>query len=224
MIDNIKFFFVEFGQLAAEAWRHLRRRWIAYAVILGAVCMASLAVLPWDADIYHHYLDERNLNLIHWAGRLRHWGRFNDSMIIFAALFLLGLVFKRRYWRTAAKAFFLAAIVGGLTVNIFRFSTGRPRPHVVQKQIVEKDGFYGPTFEYERQSFPSGHACTSYAGAAALAVAHPGFGLIAVVSASGVAWSSFYSQNHWPTDLIVGSGLGILIGIPFGLAARRRKE
>ncbi len=73
---------------------------------------------------------------------------------------------------------------------------GRPRP-----RSDKPDGMYGPSFEYELNSFPSGHTACAYATAFALVPALPLVGIPALAFATGTAWSRIHSYHHHPTDV-----------------------
>ena len=189
------------------------------AVWIGLVVMALLtvgAVLFFDAEAYRWSVESRNETASRVAGSWRKWGNFTDTLFWFGLLTLLGSFARRRAWRRAGLACLLAGAVAGLAVNVSRFSTGRPRP-----RTSLPDGFYGPTLEADLQSFPSGHATASFAHATALAVALPAAGIPALVSAAGVAVSSYYCTSHYVSDILCGTLFGTLFGLSFGAAARR---
>jgi undecaprenyl-diphosphatase len=69
-------------------------------------------------------------------------------------------------------------------------------------------------------SFPSGHAATSFAGAAALALACRGLALPGVLLAAAIAFSRLYAGVHYPLDVIAGALLGVAVALAVRLAAR----
>jgi undecaprenyl-diphosphatase len=66
-------------------------------------------------------------------------------------------------------------------------------------------------------SFPSGHTAGSFAAAAALAAFYPKDGPLLFLLASGVGASRVYLGHHFPSDVLIGAGLGVGVG---GLATR----
>ena len=62
-------------------------------------------------------------------------------------------------------------------------------------------------------SFPSGHACSSFAVATALFLAFPGRGAWAYIPAALIALSRLYVGVHYPTDIIVGALVGTVVAI-----------
>ena len=211
---------VETGLLFRETASLVRRRRRTWWLLIAAGAVLSLACIPVDHAVMRWFKEIRTDRLYHVAGNLRRWGSFNDTLVFSFLIMVVGMVLGRRRWRRAALACFLAAALAGLSVNVVRFSAGRPRPKVEEV----RDGFYGPTFEYRMQSFPSGHCCASYANATALAVAIPGLALPVFASATAVAWASLYQLSHYPTDVVFGGAWGVVFGLVFGLAARKRDD
>ena len=70
-------------------------------------------------------------------------------------------------------------------------------------------------------SFPSGHATTAFAAAAAVAVLMPRLRWPALALAALVALSRVYLGVHFAFDVLAGALLGTLIGAGLALAARR---
>ncbi len=63
-------------------------------------------------------------------------------------------------------------------------------------------------------SFPSAHAVLAWSSAAVLTQEYPGWGskLIFYLGATGVSASRVLAEKHFPSDVVVGSALGYLIG------------
>ena len=64
----------------------------------------------------------------------------------------------------------------------------------------------------EFRSFPSGHTGISFAAVGALFAAKSRLGVPAFVLALIIAFSRLYLYVHWPSDVLAGALLGILIG------------
>jgi membrane-associated phospholipid phosphatase len=92
----------------------------------------------------------------------------------------------------------LAAAAVAETVKHF---VGRPRPDVVPLLVrIHRTG-----------SFPSGHAATSAAAAAALCLVAPELTLVWIGMACAMALSRVYVGVHWPSDVVAGVGLGLVV-------------
>ena len=70
-------------------------------------------------------------------------------------------------------------------------------------------------------SFPSGHATTSFAAAAAVAVLVPRWRWPALALATLVGFSRIYLGVHYALDVLIGALLGTIIGACVALIARR---
>lgn len=119
----------------------------------------------------------------------------------------LGLLFfpkTRRIGLLLLIALFFAHLIGSVLLkNLF----ARPRPCVtfpdIPLLIPRPSGF----------SFPSGHASSSFAGAAVLFfAAGKKMGIPALAAASLIAFSRVYLFVHYPTDILAGAFLGLLTG------------
>ncbi len=110
--------------------------------------------------------------------------------------------------------------LSGLAVQILKVSTGRSRPF---RDSGSWD-FAGPSFSNEAfHSFPSGHAVTIGSVAGVLAGE---FGSIWIDLAAGglvglTAFQRMYADQHWASDVFLGSAIGIATGYSI---ARHRKE
>jgi undecaprenyl-diphosphatase len=73
-------------------------------------------------------------------------------------------------------------------------------------------------------SFPSGHAATSFACATVLSVLVPRWRVPFFALATLIAFSRLYNGVHYPTDVLAGALLGVLIALLLLGAVRRRSR
>ena len=109
-----------------------------------------------------------------------------------------------------------AFVTGDAASGAIKEAVDRPRPPVDDPQNLNAAVELPPS-----PSFPSGHATTAFAAAAAVAVLIPRLRWPALALASLVALSRVYLGVHFVLDVVVGALLGSLIGAGIALAAQR---
>lgn len=81
----------------------------------------------------------------------------------------------------------------------------RKRPHVGRDIMVVG-------IRTTDASFPSGHAASSFAAATALAAFYPKAAPLVFTLAAGVGASRVHLGHHFPSDVVVGAGIGVASG------------
>ena len=210
----------EAGLMLKEAGRVFQEHRMGFLLFILAVLAAAVFTIQHDVAWYLYLKDHRTHETWRIANQFSQWGDYTRATVILAVVIGgLGVWRKKPAWTHAALACFLAASLAGAVVTTIRMSTGRPRPNA---KLDLPDGFYGLNRNRKLQSFPSAHSGTSCATATALAISLPPIGLPCLAGAAGVAWSRLYTRVHYTTDVLVGTGIGVVFGIVFGMAARRR--
>jgi membrane-associated phospholipid phosphatase len=67
---------------------------------------------------------------------------------------------------------------------------------------------------------PSSHTATAFAFATAAAIQHLAAASLFVPAAT-VAWSRLRTRRHFPTDVVAGAVLGVIVVGLFGIGLRR---
>ena len=122
---------------------------------------------------------------------------------IIICIYLLARKKYRRDGLMLAVALIIGLIIGNITLKpIIR----RTRPYDVntafQLLIPKQIDF----------SFPSGHSLSSFAAATVLFCTNKKMGIPAIMLAASIAFSRLYLYVHYPSDVVGGSVMGIIIG------------
>ena len=145
-----------------------------------------------------------------------HWGPLTAVFVLASAWWVKWPLFavtggccdalRRRLPTAALAASGAAAFAEGVTV-LLKYLTERARPPVADPAIQALISLPDST------SFPSGHAATAFAAATAVSVLHPRFRAPLLALAVMVALSRVYLGVHFWSDVLVGSLLGVAIGL-----------
>lgn len=156
------------------------------------------------------------------------WG--GTGVIVFAALLWLGgrLAGTPTVARVGLRGSEALAIASGIS-GIIKGLAGRARPFLVPGEPWHWDFNHGWS-DARYFSMPSGHTTATMAFAVGVCIAAwrawrwPGlaFGLLAIGSAVGVGASRVYSNQHWLSDVVVGSLLGATVAIALARGFRNR--
>lgn len=153
--------------------------------------------------------------VVTWFGR-------SDPYLIGSFLAFLGFryIWKRKITADRLIFVFTAIAASGILVNIAKIICGRARPI-----LLRDDGYFGFEFfrlGYEYASFPSGHAVTVFALAAALQLFYPRGAAFFYLAALAVGISRIALGAHYVSDVLVGAFLGVLCTLALKEYFRRR--
>jgi len=216
---------------AAQGRAILRGAWFLFranklptlGIFAGAIAL-GLLIFPHDRSLLEtvHFWRGGRSEIAHQiAWYLGTWGDYPTYNVPLAlAIWIYGAAAKSSAWRRIAVICFLGATLAGLFDDFFRLTLGRARP-----DTNLPDRFYGITYAFSGgfQSFPSGHAAAVFGTAAALIVTDLPIGLLTTVFALGVVWARLELYRHYPSDVAVGSVVGIYFGLLVGLGAKLRR-
>jgi len=128
---------------------------------------------------------------------------------ISAGLLILGVVFKAPRIRGAGFRSLIAHGLAGLVTQIFKHVIGRPRPRFMHGDDVQ----LAPSFVSGLDSFPSGHTSSSFAVMTVISKYFPSATWPVYALAGFVAISRVVRGSHYPTDVLVGTIVGVLSGL-----------
>lgn len=183
---------------------------------------AALVLLDrgdWDNKLLQQIRQPESVALTQTARSLSFWGDVIWALLLAIMLLAIGMKFGCPRWRQIAWAILVSVFASTIILNAFRLTLGRARPN-----NPVPTGFYGPHLtEHAYHSFPSGHATSAFAPAAAVTVAAPVIGVPCLLFAGCVSWSRMQLNQHHPLDVMTGAALGTLIGVCFGSAVNGAK-
>lgn len=93
-------------------------------------------------------------------------------------------------------------------VEALKIVLGRARPYVPG----DSGRFTGPSLSPDYHSMPSGHTANAFAMATVLSGKYPNWSPVLYGLALAVGLSRIELGVHWPSDVVIGAGIGLLVG------------
>jgi undecaprenyl-diphosphatase len=122
---------------------------------------------------------------------------------------------KRRWLPAAAVCAAAAGATAEILTVVIKHFTDRARPPLADPSIQALVGIPDST------SLPSGHAAAAFAAATAVGMFHPRLRVPLYALAAMVALSRVYLGVHFWSDVLLGSLLGVAVGLATTLVVRR---
>jgi membrane-associated phospholipid phosphatase len=203
---------------------------IVFAAGLGGAVVAAMSV---DRNVQRTLQSSGTQNNGFLKGVSNVTGGLGDpgSVIISAAFYFAGLGMHSR--RTAALGMHTgeAVVLAGVISELLKSEIGRARPNASpldSRLFRTGKGFSDDHFA----SLPSTETTVAFAAATSLALGinrdWPGHARVvtplAYTTASMVAYSRLFKDEHWLSDVVAGGGLGIASGVLVDRFNRRYKD
>ncbi len=138
------------------------------------------------------------------------YGVYYYNLGLSGVLYLTQFVTKNKKIANTGKVLFESLVVSGLASISIKFIFGRSRPY--KEEVVGKLNW----FETENvfNSLPSGHVITAFTTSTVLSKSIGNtYASIALYGLAGLtAYQRMASDNHWISDVFLGSAIGILVG------------
>jgi membrane-associated phospholipid phosphatase len=154
-----------------------------------------------------------------------HWAPATAVFLLLSAWWVKGPVLVafgtcadlrcRRSIPLAGAAGTVAILLGSVLSGAIKEVVGRDRPP------LDDPGVTALSSLPDTPSFPSGHATTAFAAAAAVGVFYPRLRLPLYALAALVGLSRIYLGVHFTLDVVAGTALGIALGLGVAWTARR---
>lgn len=187
---------------------HKPLKWRATSATLILLCILSYTFADIPTALWSHTF--KNTLSTDVFGIITFFGKSYSYLV---GGLLLFVVFRNTKPSMAYSGLFLffAVAVSGLSAELIKYIAGRARP-----QLLFSKGIYGFGFfhwQYAWISFPSGHSATAFSVAIVIATLYPRWRFAAFFAAALIAFSRIFLAQHYISDVIAGSFLGILSSI-----------
>jgi membrane-associated phospholipid phosphatase len=187
-----------------------QRQWIAFTGVVGG----TVILMTMDARIQQAV--QNNLN--HFSGNvasygLEPWGSGVYTLPALGILYGVGAITKNDKARYTALKGAEAYLFGFFAAQVLKQLTHRHRPY--QDEPPNPNIWEGPFKPISNSSFPSGHSTVAFAVATVVATSYSKTIWVPILcySLAGLtAVSRIYQNDHWSSDVFVGSALGFAIG------------
>ena len=193
------------------------------AVLAGSVVVATLLARPFD-DHYAERLQDSSTQANRKLQGLATFVRTvatPGSYYIGGTMYAVGRLSRNEKLADLGWHGTEALIVGELTAFALKGVVGRQRPYVRPRDSNSYKLFRGFSRADRYRSFPSGHATSAFAAAAAVSSETARWwpetrwiiGPILYGGAALTGVSRMYNNRHWASDVLIGAGIGTFAGL-----------
>jgi membrane-associated phospholipid phosphatase len=172
-----------------------------YIIPFAIISVALLASDQKTADYLPNTADQTK-----WSGRISQMGAWYSLAGVSGSTYLVGKLAGNSHARETGLLALEALGHAQVAVFAMKQISNRQRP-------IDNDG--NRSFWSGGNSFPSGHAASSFAVAAVFAREyreHIAVPIVAYSLASAISISRAGARRHWMSDIFVGGSMGFLIG------------
>ena len=184
------------------------KRSVQWSIAVSAVtlvCSLSFAYGDIPVAAWFHALNDASLFALFSRITL-----FGDSLFYLTGGLLLFIVFrgKKSFPAYAGLFLFCSVAASGLITDLIKYIAGRARPELYFSEQLF--GFDFLQWEHAWTSFPSGHSATAFSVAMLISTLYPRWRTLSFAAGFMVAFSRIFLTEHYVSDVIAGSFLGII--------------
>jgi membrane-associated phospholipid phosphatase len=208
--DYFKSWLTDARDIVIFPYRWNKYQWIAFS----GVTVVGALIYTQDAGVQK--IVEKNQNPFLNNASTYGFERLGSGVYTLPAMAILygfGAIYKDDKARSTALKGVEAYIFGFVSAQILKQLTHRHRPY--QEDPPNPYLWDGPFEPISNSSFPSGHSTVAFAVATVLATAYSKTIWVPIVCytfAALTAASRVYQNDHWISDVFIGSAVGFAIG------------
>ncbi len=180
-------------------------------VKLGAVCLGTIAVMPFDERITNSTQGEQRFYYSAPIEGGRIFGEWYSIGGVAGAFGIFGLIAKDTAAKKISIELLQAGLYAELLTTILKIGIGRERPVSTESAFT-----YHPfnLLDYNYHSMPSGHTTSAFALSTVMSRhAHSTtLKILAFVPAGFTMFSRIYQHQHWLSDEILAAAIGFFTG------------
>lgn len=191
---------------------------LTFAAVFGT----GLLLYSVDGDIHEWSQEQQNYSSKKLAGFYSDVGHGAVLGGLSAALYLSGELFDNGKLRKIGLLSLESLGTAAVIVLSIKFITGRARP----RSGESRDTFRPFSTAARFSSFPSGHSSAAFAVATVIACESDNafVDFLSYSTASLVALSRVHTDNHWASDVFIGSAIGYFVGKRISSLHKDRKK
>jgi membrane-associated phospholipid phosphatase len=190
------------------------------AILAGAFAGGTVLMFPLDRHIAAHLQTESNNTILKNGSKGVEVIASPGAYFIGGGLYLVGEI---GHWQRVADLGWHGTesvlLADGITY-VLKGMAGRARPFVTGGADADDFKLFRGFGDSNNQSFPSGHATSAFAAAAAVTNETTRWwprsewivGPIMYAGATAVGLSRMYHNKHWASDVVLGAAIGTFTG------------
>jgi membrane-associated phospholipid phosphatase len=191
-------------------------------LLISAACLIPLlllyvdrTVVEWFGSIYESLRLHKILK--HVDPIMTVIGNGATLIAIGLLIYMAGKYYNKRLY-LMGRSLFTGLLTTGLVVQVIKHFVGRARPKLSYDLVL-----IGPSLRSGYDSFPSGHSAMVFFFAYTLSQYYPKYRVLFYLFALAVSIDRVEELAHFPSDILAGAVIGLLLGKVFAEKMRSIK-